>query len=56
MKGMIYAAKIFGAACFDLFTKPEIIRSAKSEWEKAVKGEKYMAAEDLLDQIKRTRR
>ena len=47
MKGMIYAAKIFGAACYDLFCKPEIIKAAKSEWEKAVAGKPYMAAEDI---------
>ena len=51
MKGMIYGAKIFGSACFDLFTKPEIIKAAKLEWEKTLKGERYVAAEDLLSQI-----
>jgi aminobenzoyl-glutamate utilization protein B len=48
MKGMIYAAKIFGCACFDLMTKKDVLAAARSEWEKAVAGETYVAAEDIL--------
>ena len=51
MKGMIYASKIFGAACFDLFTKPDIITAAKAEWAKATGGEPYRAAEDIVKQV-----
>jgi aminobenzoyl-glutamate utilization protein B len=47
MKGMIYAAKIFGRACFDLMTRKDVLAAARSEWEKAVAGETYVAAEDL---------
>jgi aminobenzoyl-glutamate utilization protein B len=48
MKGMIYASKIFGCACYDLMTQTETLSKARAEWEAAVAGESYVAAEDLL--------
>jgi aminobenzoyl-glutamate utilization protein B len=51
MKGMIYAAEIFGCACFDLMSRKDLLSAARTEWEKAVSGETYTAAEDLLEKI-----
>ncbi|QQO08896.1 amidohydrolase [Breznakiella homolactica] len=51
MKGMIYASKIFGCACYDIMTKKDVLAAAKEEWKKSIAGEKYVAAEDLLGEI-----
>jgi aminobenzoyl-glutamate utilization protein B len=48
MKGMVYASKIFGCACYDLMTQKETLVQVRAEWEAAVAGESYVAAEDLL--------
>jgi aminobenzoyl-glutamate utilization protein B len=51
MKGMIYAAEIFGCACYDLMSRKDLLSAARVEWEKAVAGETYTAAEDILEKI-----
>lgn len=48
MKGMIYAAQVLAATAYDLMTQPESLAAARQEFEKAVAGEVYVAAKDLL--------
>ncbi len=48
MKGMIFAAQVLGAAAHDLMTRPESLAAAREEFDKAVAGEVYIAAKDLL--------
>jgi aminobenzoyl-glutamate utilization protein B len=50
-KGMVYASKIFGCACYDLMTQKETLAKARAEWEAAVAGEPYVAAEDLVKNL-----
>lgn len=40
IKGMISAAKTIALSAYDLFTRPEIIRAATDEWQKA-RGENF---------------
>jgi aminobenzoyl-glutamate utilization protein B len=51
MKGMLYAAKVLGAAVYDLMTKPEILRAAKEEFEDTLGKEAYGSAAGLLKNI-----
>lgn len=48
MKGMLYAAKVLAGAGWDLMSRPESLAKARAEWEKAMAGETYTAAKDLL--------
>ena len=48
MKGMIYAAKILGAAVCDLMTKPGLLEAAMMEFNKRTANETYQAAETLV--------
>ena len=48
MKGMIFAAQVLGATAHDLMTRPESLAAAREEFDKAVAGEVYIAAKDLL--------
>jgi len=50
-KGMIYAAKVLGAAVHDLMTRPDALREAAKEFRAATKGERYSAASDLVGKL-----
>ena len=42
-KGMLVAAKVLAASAVDLMQKPEVIRAAKEEFDRATKGKSYQS-------------
>lgn len=48
MKGMMYAARVLAGAAWDLMKEPGALAAAKAEFDLAMGGERYVAAEDLI--------
>ena len=48
MKGMLYAAQVLAGAAWDLMSRPDALRLAKEEFDRAMGGERYAAAEELI--------
>jgi len=40
-KGMMFAAKVLAFTALDLMTKPDLLKAAQDEFEKAIEGKKY---------------
>jgi len=51
MKGMLYAARIFAGASWDLMTRPAALDAARTEWQAATGGAPYRPLETLIAEI-----
>ena len=52
-KGLLYAAKVLGAAAYDLMTRPDVLKQAAKEFKTATAGEAYAPAKDLIGKLRK---
>ena len=52
-KGMLYAAKVLGAAAYDLMTHPDTLKKAAKEFKANTAGETYAVAKDLIGKLRK---